>query len=31
MMVDAQTELNGLFDIIILKDVIEHIHDQAKT
>jgi 2-polyprenyl-3-methyl-5-hydroxy-6-metoxy-1,4-benzoquinol methylase len=29
-LVDAQTELNGLFDIIILKDVIEHIHDQAK-
>ncbi|MBX2930481.1 MAG: class I SAM-dependent methyltransferase [Chitinophagaceae bacterium] len=27
--VDAQKELNGLFDIIILKDVIEHIHDQS--
>ena len=28
--VDVQTELNGKFDIIILKDVIEHIHDQPK-
>jgi len=28
--VNAATELDGLFDIIILKDVIEHIHDQAK-
>jgi SAM-dependent methyltransferase len=28
--VDAAKELNGLFDIIILKDVIEHIHDQPK-
>ncbi|MBP6023187.1 class I SAM-dependent methyltransferase [Ferruginibacter sp.] len=28
--VDVQAELNGKFDIIILKDVIEHIHDQPK-
>ena len=28
--VDAEKELGGLFDIIVLKDVIEHIHDQAK-
>jgi SAM-dependent methyltransferase len=28
--VDADKDLSGLFDIIILKDVIEHIHDQAK-
>ncbi len=28
--VDVQKDLNGLFDIIVLKDVIEHIHDQAK-
>jgi SAM-dependent methyltransferase len=28
--VDPYTELNGLFDIIVLKDVIEHIHDQPK-
>ncbi len=28
--VNAQQELGGLFDLIILKDVIEHIHDQAK-
>lgn len=28
--VDADKDLNGLFDIIILKDVIEHIHDQPK-
>jgi SAM-dependent methyltransferase len=28
--VDIEKDLNGLFDIIILKDVIEHIHDQAK-
>lgn len=28
--VDAGKDLNGLFDIIVLKDVIEHIHDQAK-
>ncbi|MBK8828056.1 MAG: class I SAM-dependent methyltransferase [Saprospiraceae bacterium] len=27
---DPASELNGLFDIIILKDVIEHIHDQGK-
>lgn len=26
--VDIDKDLNGLFDIIILKDVIEHIHDQ---
>ena len=28
--VDAEKELGGAFDIIILKDVIEHIHDQKK-
>lgn len=28
--VDVQEDFNGLFDIIVLKDVIEHIHDQAK-
>ncbi|HET9058194.1 MAG TPA: class I SAM-dependent methyltransferase [Chitinophagaceae bacterium] len=28
--VDAATELKGKFDIVILKDVIEHIHDQKK-
>lgn len=28
--VDVAADFNGLFDIIILKDVIEHIHDQAK-
>lgn len=28
--VDVEKDFNGLFDIIILKDVIEHIHDQAK-
>lgn len=28
--VDIQSELGGLFDIILLKDVIEHIHDQPK-
>jgi 2-polyprenyl-3-methyl-5-hydroxy-6-metoxy-1,4-benzoquinol methylase len=28
--VDPVKELNGKFDIIILKDVIEHIHDQKK-
>ena len=28
--VDIEKDLNGLFDIIVLKDVIEHIHDQAK-
>lgn len=28
--VDAQQEFGGKFDIIILKDVIEHIHDQKK-
>jgi SAM-dependent methyltransferase len=28
--VDTTTDLGGLFDIIILKDVIEHIHDQAR-
>lgn len=28
--VDIDTELKGKFDIIILKDVIEHIHDQKK-
>ena len=28
--VDAEKDFNGLFDIIVLKDVIEHIHDQAK-
>ncbi len=29
-LVDAEKELGGLYDIIILKDVIEHIHDQPK-
>ena len=28
--VDVETELKGKFDIIVLKDVIEHIHDQKK-
>ncbi len=28
--VDIETELKGKFDIIVLKDVIEHIHDQKK-
>lgn len=28
--VDVENDFNGLFDIILLKDVIEHIHDQAK-
>jgi 2-polyprenyl-3-methyl-5-hydroxy-6-metoxy-1,4-benzoquinol methylase len=28
--VNPQQELGGLFDVIILKDVIEHIHDQNK-
>jgi len=28
--VDAENEFNGGFDIIVLKDVIEHIHDQKK-
>jgi SAM-dependent methyltransferase len=28
--VDVDRDFNGRFDIIILKDVIEHIHDQAK-
>jgi len=28
--VDPVTELDGLFDIIVLKDVIEHIHDQPR-
>jgi 2-polyprenyl-3-methyl-5-hydroxy-6-metoxy-1,4-benzoquinol methylase len=28
--VDIKMELNGKFDIIVLKDVIEHIHDQPK-
>lgn len=28
--VDVEKDFNGLFDIIILKDVIEHIHDQTK-
>ena len=28
--VEAEKDFNGLFDIIVLKDVIEHIHDQAK-
>jgi SAM-dependent methyltransferase len=27
---DPETDFNGPFDIIVLKDVIEHIHDQAK-
>ena len=29
-LVDVEKDFNGLFDIVILKDVIEHIHDQAK-
>lgn len=29
-LVDAEKELGGRFDLIILKDVIEHIHDQPK-
>lgn len=28
--VDVENDFKGLFDIILLKDVIEHIHDQAK-
>lgn len=28
--VDAEKELGGLYDVIVLKDVIEHIHDQPK-
>ncbi len=28
--VDKDKDFDGLFDIIVLKDVIEHIHDQAK-
>lgn len=28
--VDIEKDLNGLFDVIVLKDVIEHIHDQPK-
>jgi len=28
--VEVKKDFNGLFDIIVLKDVIEHIHDQAK-
>lgn len=28
--VDVAEDFNGLFDIIILKDVIEHIHDQSR-
>ncbi|HUR66772.1 MAG TPA: class I SAM-dependent methyltransferase [Chitinophagaceae bacterium] len=28
--VDAEKDFNGPFDIIVLKDVIEHIHDQAR-
>lgn len=28
--VDIEKDLQGLFDIILLKDVIEHIHDQAR-
>ncbi len=28
--VDVVQDFNGLFDIIVLKDVIEHIHDQSK-
>jgi SAM-dependent methyltransferase len=28
--IDAQADLNGRFDIIVLKDVIEHIHGQEK-
>ncbi|HEX4875306.1 MAG TPA: class I SAM-dependent methyltransferase [Chitinophagaceae bacterium] len=29
-LVDIEKDFNGKFDIIVLKDVIEHIHDQAK-
>jgi cyclopropane fatty-acyl-phospholipid synthase-like methyltransferase len=29
-LVDTEKDFNGLFDIILLKDVIEHIHDQPK-
>jgi SAM-dependent methyltransferase len=29
-LVDAEKELGGMYDIIVLKDVIEHIHDQPK-
>lgn len=29
-LVDVEKDFNGLFDIIVLKDVIEHIHDQPK-
>ena len=29
-LVDAKTEFKDCFDVIILKDVIEHIHDQPK-
>ena len=29
-LVDADKDLDGVFDIIVLKDVIEHIHDQPK-
>lgn len=28
--VDTEKDLSGLFDVIVLKDVIEHIHDQPK-
>jgi len=28
--IDADKELNGKFDLIVMKDVIEHIHDQQK-
>lgn len=28
--VDTEKDFGGLFDIVLLKDVIEHIHDQAK-
>ncbi len=28
--VDVEKDFGGLFDIVLLKDVIEHIHDQAK-
>ncbi len=28
--VDTEKDFNGLFDIILLKDVIEHIHDQSR-
>ena len=28
--VDMEKDFNGLFDIIVLKDVIEHLHDQPK-